>query len=175
MSLSSELLCRVMTREDLPHVLTLQHLCYHPDFHEPLEAFESKLDASPLTSWVIPDHASGVAAYVVCLPVQSENYPALHARHWQVTEAPDELYVHDMAIAPTLRGRGTSQLLLQQARAHAAQTGLQRLSLIAVQNAAAFWARQGFNARTTTSRELMGKLASFGTDAALMSLTVGPG
>lgn len=121
MPLPTELPCRAMTHEDLPHVLALQYSCYHPDFHEPLSAFESKLSASPYTCWVI---SAGPAA---------------------------------------------SRQLLRQAITHATRLGLARLSLIAVQDSAAFWGHLGFAARPVTSAPLARKLASFGADAMLMS------
>lgn len=158
-----------MTHEDLPHVLALQHRCYHPDFHEPVSAFESKLSASPKTCWVISIGPDSILAYLVCLPIADENYPLLHASDWQSPAWADELYVHDMAISPVLRGQGAGRLLLNQARAHAASLGLVRLSLIAVQNSATFWGHLGFAARPATSEPLVRKLASFGADAMLMS------
>ena len=77
-----------MTHEDLPHVLALQYSCYHPDFHEPLSAFESKLSASPDTCWVISAGPAAIQAYLVCLPIADENYPLLHAPDWQAQTDP---------------------------------------------------------------------------------------
>lgn len=161
-----------MTHEDLPHVLALQHSCYHPDFHEPLSAFDSKLSASPETCWVVAEGPASIQAYLVCLPMAGENYPLLHAPDWQPPAQADELYVHDMAISPALRGRGTARRLLIQAMAHAEDLGLPRLSLIAVQGSVAFWGHLGFTARPATSAPLVRKLASFGGDATLMSRSV---
>lgn len=169
MPLPTELPCRAMTHEDLPHVLALQYSCYHPDLHEPLSAFESKLSASPDTCWVISAGPAAIQAYLVCLPIADENYPLLHAPDWQPPMRADELYVHDMAISPLLRGQGASRQLLRQAITHATRLGLARLSLIAVQDSAAFWGHLGFAARPVTSAPLARKLASFGADAMLMS------
>jgi GNAT superfamily N-acetyltransferase len=172
MSFLSELRCRAMSPEDLPQVLALQHLCYQPEFHEPLDAFESKLQAAPDTCWVISNEPASVLAYLVSLPVAGENYPLLHARQWEAAAQADELYLHDMAISPALRGRGGSHKLLQRAIAQAQGLRLPRLSLIAVQNSASFWMRQGFSARQPTSSQVAHKLASFGSDAMLMSHTL---
>ena len=161
-----------MTPEDLPQVLALQHVCYQPDFHEPLDAFESKLHAAPDTCWVISPEPASVLAYLVSLPVAGEAYPLLHAPQWASATQPEELYLHDMAISPALRGRGASQLLLRQAITQAHGLRLPRLSLIAVQNSASFWMRQGFHARQPTSPQVADKLASFGSDAMLMSHTL---
>lgn len=173
MPVPCELRCRTMTHEDLPHVLALQHVCYQPDFHEPLDAFESKLRASPDTCWVISSEPARVQAYLVSLPVAGQAYPLLHARQWTLEAPADELYLHDMAISHELRGRGASHLLMQQAIMQAQRMNLRRLSLIAVQNSAAFWMRQGFVARQPTSSQVAEKLASFGEDALLMSHTLG--
>lgn len=161
-----------MRPEDLPQVLALQHRCYQPDFHEPLDAFESKLHAAPDTCWVISAEPANVLAYLVSLPVADENYPLLHAPQCAPALQADELYLHDMAISPALRGQGASHQLLQQAIAQAQGLRLPRLSLIAVQNSASFWMRQGFSARQPTSSQVAHKLASFGADAMLMSHTL---
>ena len=57
--------CRPMTAEDVPQVLALQHTCYQPEFHEPVQAFDSKLRSSPDTCWVISTRAASIAAYLV--------------------------------------------------------------------------------------------------------------
>ena len=43
---------RPMSLADLPGVLAVQRACYGPGHLEPLEAFASKLTASPMTCWV---------------------------------------------------------------------------------------------------------------------------
>jgi GNAT superfamily N-acetyltransferase len=161
--------CRPMTAEDVSQVLALQHTCYQPEFHEPVQAFDSKLRSSPDTCWVISTRAASIAAYLVCLPVARANYPTLRAPSWQPVADADELYVHDMAISPDLRGQGAAHLLLQQATTHAALVGLSRLSLIAVQDSTTFWAHLGFTPQTVTSLALQHKLASFGAEATLMT------
>ena len=164
-----ELPCRAMTPEDLPQVLALQHTCYQPDFHESMSSFAAKLNASPSSCWVISSPNAPLDAYLVCLPVQEHGYPVLNALAWQAPPHAQELYVHDMAVSPALRGQGAARRLLSLASTHARQASLSRLSLIAVQDSVTFWANLGFAVQPPSTPQLACKLASFGADAVLMS------
>ena len=126
-------LIRPMKTDDLAQVLRIQQACYDAAFHEPREAFLSKLAASPSTCWVTC-MGEQIYAYLVSLPVDQGNMPALHAGKWHPAVEPTLLYLHDMAIDPAFRGGGLSCALLNEAIAHASTHGLQGLGLIAVQD-----------------------------------------
>lgn len=159
---------RSMTRADLAAVIAIQHQCYTGAFHEPISAFEAKLSASPDSCWVGVNQGR-IDAYLVCLPVAHDQVPALHAPHFERPAAPDWLYVHDLAVGPQGRGTGLAGALLAQALAWASSVGLQSAGLIAVQDAAAFWSRHGFQLAETDPRVPPAKLASFGADARFMT------
>lgn len=158
---------RQMQASDLDAVLDLQQRCYAPAFHEPREAFASKLLASPRSCWVMPG-PSGLHAYLVSLPIEGDQLPKLHAGAWHHPAHPDWLYVHDMAVAPAARGSGASGLLMQQAYAFARALILPDIGLIAVQDSSPYWARQGFVLVNSSARLTPDKLASFGTHAVFM-------
>lgn len=164
-------LVRPMQRPDLASVISIQHQCYAPAFHEPVEAFESKWAASPDTCWVA-QYLGQVCAYLVCLPVQGQALPALHARAFQRSAQPNWLYVHDLAIGPVARGAGLASQLIGQALDQARNMGLTQAGLIAVQDSASFWRKFGFVEDASGHLVTPGKLASFGPDALFMSQTL---
>lgn len=160
-----------MQAHDLPAVLALQARCYAPEFHEPHDAFASKLRASPNSCWVVSDD-DGLQAYLVCLPIEGDALPRLHASTWQHPAQPDWLYLHDMAVAIESRGGGASKLLLAEAFAFARALALPRAGLIAVQGTAPYWVKQGFSLVAAGNQVAPDKLASFGEDARFMQRAI---
>jgi GNAT superfamily N-acetyltransferase len=69
--------------------------------------------------------------------------PKLGATLDRLPDAPDHLFLHDLALAPHARGQG----LVAAAVAHLAALGFAELRLVAVHGTAPMWARQGFVAR----------------------------
>lgn len=157
-----------MAQGDLAAVLAVQHQCYGAEFHEPLEAFSSKWTASPDTCWVAA-HQGTVCAYLVCLPIEQQGLPALHATAFQRSANPDWLYLHDLAIGPEARGSGLAPQLIERALEKASAMALPTAGLIAVQDSCAFWRRFGFEIDTSERLVTTEKLRSFGADAVFMS------
>ena len=56
----------------------------------------------------------------------------------------DEFYLHDLAVSSKARGLGVGQRLLARALAFASRAGYRHAGLVAVQDAPAFWRKQGF-------------------------------
>lgn len=156
-----------MTLADLGPVLALQHRCYPAEYHEPLAAFENKLKQSPDTAWLARCGNSALA-YLVCLPVDEDHFPALHADNWAPPPEAKWLYLHDLAVDPAHRGSGAGQRLVEQAFEHARRTGLGGLALVAVQGSQPYWSRQGFVARVVEHPGLHQRLRSFGDGACFM-------
>jgi GNAT superfamily N-acetyltransferase len=157
-----------MEVSDLEQVLQIQKDCYEATFHEPRSAFSSKLDESPSTCWVAR-RGIRTCAYLVSLPIDQNNMPALHASAWRTAAQPKLLYLHDLAIDPASRGTGLSRLLLDAAVAYANDQQLLRIGLIAVQESHRFWRKQGFELAPPPGKLGHEKLASFGGDAIYMA------
>lgn len=164
-------LIRTMRKTDLASVIAIQRQCYPPAFQEPIEAFESKLTASPDTCWV-SHHLDQVCAYLVCLPIQDQALPVLHAKDFQISASANWLYIHDLAIGPNARGTGLASQLLRKAVDQARDKGLTRVGLIAVQGSEPFWAKFGFNSAESNSLLPQDKLNSFGSGALFMHQTL---
>lgn len=80
----------------------------------------------------------------------------------------EALFIHDLATASSGRGLGIGRKLVTRAFELAAQDGLQRAELIAVEGAADYWRKLGFG-EDAISEALQAKLATYGTHACWMT------
>jgi N-acetylglutamate synthase-like GNAT family acetyltransferase len=93
----------------------------------------------------------------------------LNAATCRLPAAPDCLYLHDLAVAPGARKTGAARALVEAFLTQLRYLGLERASLVAVQNSAPYWQRYGFRA-VPPSDALKPKLASYGVDVQYMML-----
>ena len=131
-----------------------------PNHPEDRACFADRLRLYPSGCQVLADESGVVAGYLVAYPWRLDALP----------ETPDVLYLHDLALAHAARGGGHAKRGVHLAVQTARDAGLERIALIAVNDAAPFWARQGFETRH--SAKLTTKLASYGSDAVYMIRTV---
>jgi len=162
---------RPLTGADLAAVLCLQAHCYPGAYLEPEAAFAAKWHASPHTCWCVdhPGAAGQLLAYLVCLPVEGLQWPALHADHCPAPVRADGLYLHDLALHADARGQGVGRALVQHGLRWAQHQGLQRLVLIAVQGSQPYWCKQGFLPIPDAAlRQHQADTSSFGEQACAM-------
>jgi len=156
---------RPMTEADLDGVLQVAAEAF-PDHPEDRACFANRLDLYPAGCRVLAEGAGQVSGYLVSYPWMLDAAPALNVLLPGLPEAPEVYYLHDLALASRARGGGHAArgaaLAIETARA----AGLPAISLTAVNNAAPFWARQGFVPRTSPA--LTAKLSSYGADAVYM-------
>ncbi|MBO9686253.1 MAG: GNAT family N-acetyltransferase [Mitsuaria chitosanitabida] len=167
---------KVIATADVPAVLALQAQCYGPDFLESAAAFEAKLSAARhLHCSYLAVDGDQPLAYVVSLPVDDDQLPALDAPTVAPARAPRTLYLHDLAVSPAGRARQLGQKLVRQVVQRAQDMGLAQVALIAVQGSQGYWERHGFAvAEVAEGSAMAGKLASFGSGATLMRRALGP-
>jgi N-acetylglutamate synthase-like GNAT family acetyltransferase len=79
---------------------------------------------------------------------------------------PWSFYIHDLALAPDVRGTGAGADLVASLATCARAAGLPTMSLIAVNGSIGFWQRQGFSPIAEPS--LTEKLRSYSDDAQFM-------
>ncbi|WP_454724211.1 MULTISPECIES: GNAT family N-acetyltransferase [Cupriavidus] len=167
-----ECILRPMTPADLPAVLGIQAQCYRGTLHESGAALASRLALSPATCWVAAPAGQPqvLAAYLFTHMWPQDSLPPLDgtlARHW---DSGEQLtwFVHDMAVAPAGQGQGLAVRLYQAAHAAALDAGLRSSRLVAVQAAAGWWGRLGYQQIAPTGAALSAKLAVYGDDAVWM-------
>jgi GNAT superfamily N-acetyltransferase len=157
-----------MTPADLPAVLAIQAGCHAPSVHESHASLRAKLAASPATCLVasIGDDDRAVG-YLIALPWEHADPPALNAATCALPSAANCLYLHDLAVTPHARQAGAGRLLVETFLLWLKQSGLGRASLVAVQNSAPFWERHGFRA-VPPSAALEPRLATYGSGVQYM-------
>lgn len=161
---------RTMQLADLPAVMAIQSICYTDIVPESENSMRAKLLASPSTCFVATiDNA--VAGYLISLPSEFANPPALHAESCTLPASPDCLYLHDLAIAPQARNAGTAPALVNTFMQQLLLLKLHRASLIAIQGSATYWQRYGF-AKVSAWPKLEEKLSSYGENISYMEKTV---
>ena len=130
-----------MLATDIASVLRLQAQCYLPDNIESEAVIRTRLASAPDTAWIAETDGKA-CAYLVGYRSRLGQVGAL-GDGFEPAEAPDCLYLHDLAVAPEAAGAGCGSRLVDLALRTARREGLQ-LALVAVGDALAFWLRQGF-------------------------------
>lgn len=133
---------RPMTSADLPTVEQISAQV-HGRYAESQAVYAERLSLYPAGCFVwVADGA--VAGLLVTHPWHDGAPPALGAMLGALPAHPSSYYLHDIALLPETRGSGAGRqataLTLDAARA----AGLNVVTLVAVNGAETFWARQGF-------------------------------
>ena len=162
-----DILLRALERSDLEAALAMQNASYPAFLCEDPEAFASRM--------TVPGS--------LCLAaMRSDRLVAYLIAHASITRAPfpvghvlgaddaghDVLFIHDLCVSAAGRGTNLGQRIIDHAFDLAAQAGLPRAELIAVEGAASYWSRLGF-VEEACSPVLAAKIASYGADARWMA------
>lgn len=156
---------RPMTPGDLDGVTAVARLSF-PDHPEDRACFANRLALNPGGCFVLAGEAGPVVGYLVAYPWRRNAAPALNTLIDVIPADADLLYLHDLALAPATRGGGHAGAIIERLASEAEAAGWPAIALVAVNDAAAFWARHGFE--IVSSPEMAAKLASYGEDARYM-------
>lgn len=115
----------------------------HGDYTEPRTVYAERRDLFPAGCFVL-DAGQGVAGYLIAHPWRGDGPPPLGVLMGPLPEAPDSLYLHDLALVPAMRGAGAGREATRMVLDLAAGKGLGHVSLLAVNGAETFWVSQGF-------------------------------
>jgi ribosomal protein S18 acetylase RimI-like enzyme len=157
---------RMMVEADIPAVLEIQAVCYTELTPESKASLHAKLGASQPTCLIASIEGAAVG-YLISLPWEFSSPPELNAETCQLPMAPDCLYLHDLAVTPGARKYGAGRALVEAILVRLRELGLERASLIAVQNSAPYWERYGFRA-VPPSGPLKARLSTYGEDVVYM-------
>jgi GNAT superfamily N-acetyltransferase len=115
----------------------------HPAFPERVEVLGEKLRLFPSGCFVLAE-AGAVLGYALSHPWLSTDVPALDRLLGALPDAPDCLFIHDVALLPRARGHGAARAVLDRLERTARERRLRLLTLVAVADTATFWGRLGF-------------------------------
>lgn len=155
-----------MTAADIDGVVEVARLSF-PDHFEGRDCFENRLTLYPSGCFSLADPDGAVRGYLFAYPWRGESAPALNTVIAALPSDADRLYLHDLALHPEARGGGWTRPMVEQLAARAGAEGWPMVALVAVNDAAGFWGRLGFD--VVDSPAIRAKLLSYGPDARYMT------
>lgn len=166
---------RAMRPEDIDAVVEVARLSF-PDHFEDRACFENRLALYPRGCFVLAgagaeDGAEPARGYLIAYPWRADAAPALNCLIEGLPVDAEVLYLHDLALHPEARGGGVTGAIVRRLAKQAVEDGWPTIALVAVNDAAGFWARHGFQIRDTP--DMAGKLAGYGADACYMVRPLG--
>ena len=151
-----------MQREDLPAVTALADRV-HPGLPEDEAVFAERLALYPDGALVLDD-GGHVAGYAVGHPFHRAGPPKLNTLLGSLPARADCFYIHDVVVAPDLRGQGLAAGAVERLLGLAAS--YECATLISVYGTSGFWSRFGFvDASERLAPEVLG---GYGPDARWM-------
>jgi GNAT superfamily N-acetyltransferase len=156
----------------LPHhlggVLSIADIV-HTDYPESATVYEERLALFPEGCWVAvstqDDGSESVSGYAITHPGVVGQPPPLNSLLVQLPVVADCLYLHDVAILPSARQYGLGGKLIAHSQALAIAKQIPQMALVAVNQSAPYWQRQGFAAYAQANQVLLAKLRSYSDDA----------
>lgn len=163
--LNENLTWRPMIESDLDAVAAIAVLGF-PDHFEGRPCFDNRLGLYPRGCFVLAD-ASTIKGYLIAYPWRRDSAPPLNTLIDAIPDGAEVIYLHDLALHPDVRGGGHTSRIVERLVEQAQGDGWPAVALVAVNDAAGFWRRQGF-VEQDGAPELTAKLASYGADARYM-------
>ena len=127
-----------------------------------IEERQRLFPACCLSLWC--DHA--FAGYLISHPWHLGRPPSLDALLGEIPPGCDTFYIHDLAVASAVRGRGFAGQGVARIKTHAAAMNFSSLTLISVNKTLEFWQAHGFRSEHAISNAA--ELAFYGNDASYM-------
>ncbi len=159
---------RTLDPRDLPGLLAVQRACYGEGFVESAEVFARRL-ASPANCSLAAEQGGRIVGYLAAYRSLLGKVTPLHG-DFEAVDAPDTLYVHDMAVLPACAGQGIARALLAPLLHGARSEGLRHSALVAVQGAQGYWARHGYAPWALHDTAQRQRLVGYGSDAIYMAM-----
>ena len=161
----SELGWRPMREGDLDRVAEIAMLAF-PDHFEGRSVFANRLELYPRGSFVLTAGSEPPLGYLVAYPWRPNAAPQLNTLIDAIPDEAGVVYLHDLALHPDVRGGGHTAAIVERLAGQAKADGWPALALVAVNDAAGFWTKRGFE--DVSPPGMAGKLASYGPDARYM-------
>ncbi len=155
---------RAMREADLPAAFALSK-AIHQAYPESPEIARERFTLAPQWCRVLTA-GDALCGYLVAHPWRRGTPPALDSLIGTLPDAPDCLYIHDLAIAPQRRGKGDAAALLESLQREAF-TDYPVIALISTGPATGYWRKQGFTPCPIARPDI---LASYDPDALYMEM-----
>lgn len=162
-----------MQQTDISGVLSIQQSAYPATLIESSDTFLAKLNLSPESCW-LAEGAGTPLAYLFAHPWQDGHPPKLDHPLNTLPQYCSTFYLHDLALEPHARGAGIGKHLVNHALRWAREQDLKQAALVAIEGAQPFWEKLGFYPKQIVSKELLEKLADYGSGAEYLEKSLIP-
>jgi ribosomal protein S18 acetylase RimI-like enzyme len=161
---------RPLRPSDLGAVASIAAAAF-PDHWEEPACFAERLSLAPSWCFGLEDGSGALKGYLLSWPWPAGSIPPLNCLIGALAQERHTVFIHDLALLPEAAGRGLAAAIAARVTAQACAAGFSGIALVAVNNTAAFWRRQGFSEAEVQAgcRE---KLAAYGEGARYMARTV---
>ena len=160
---------RAMTPDDLAATMRLAAQV-HTEYPESHEIFIERLALAPQGCHVLAT-PTGLVGYMLSHPWRGTLTPALNTLLHTLPTPADRWYIHDLALAESVRGHGFAQQAIALAEHTARTQKLPQLTLVSTRHALRFWHKQGFTPAPIPTAE-QAILATYDPEAQLLSRPV---
>ncbi|MEF2552342.1 GNAT family N-acetyltransferase [Aurantimonas sp. A2-1-M11] len=137
----------------------------HPGLPEEEAVFADRLRLFPAGCLVLEDAAGGVAGYAIAHPWTEGAPPKLDTVLGTLPQPADRFFIHDVVVAPEMRGQGLAAPAVERLLEEA-DTTYASAALVSVYGTVPFWTRFGFVEAPDALPD--GALAAYGRDARFM-------
>lgn len=131
---------------DWPALDRLQRECFPPTAVEAQADLQTIVRHAPDFCFLAARDGEPVA-YLLAHPWIDDDLPPIQAPLPGVPPGATSVFVHDLAVSPSARGRGIARILTHRLLETAGRLGLRHGSLLAVQGSRTFWEAFGFVVR----------------------------
>ncbi len=160
---------RNMRDQDLSTVVAIADRV-HLDYPESPAIYAERLQLFAGGCQIAMDAVGAVHGYAIAHPALLGQPPSLDSMLSTLPVTANCLYLHDIALLPAGRKFGLGGTLIDYLTLLAQTMQLDYLALVAVNNSAPYWRRQGFTAYADLDAALRQKLASYHADAEYLVL-----
>jgi ribosomal protein S18 acetylase RimI-like enzyme len=158
-----------MQEGDLPAVLAIQADLFTEDLQEDISILRRRCELFPEGCWAIRDQGR-VVGYLVSNPWTLACPPMLGTLLPALPDEPDCIYLHDVGIAKSMKGRGVGSTVVSTFMAFARAKGFAAISLVAVMASRGFWEKHGFAMAALADAEAQSLASHYGPDACYMTI-----
>jgi GNAT superfamily N-acetyltransferase len=143
-----------------------------PHHFEARGCFEERLALFPQGCFGLAS-AGGLHGYLIAYPQSVGSIPPLNSLLGRLPNTREDVYLHDLALHPDVRGQGFARPILERLFEAAALWGTRRVHLVAVNDSVAFWRAMGFDP-VTGDPSIARKLQSYSDTSTYMIRQVRP-
>lgn len=157
---------RVATEADVSEIDRIAKII-HPDLPEHIDTFAEKIALSPTTCFVACD-GKNVRGYAIAYPWLANDIPKLNTLLGTLPADASVLFIHDVALLPSARGRGLLGELADLFKVAGRKFGFREMTLAAVYGSEEAWFRYGFH-RAPMNEKLTEQIEGYGTAVFMIS------